>query len=122
MSKKILIVEDEVSLLKVLGEKFKIEGFDVFLAQNGQEGLLLAKKEKPDIILLDIVMPVMDGLTMLKKVRADEEIGNTKVIMLTNLSGPDNIAQALEGQSYDYLIKSNWKIEEVVKKIEEKLK
>lgn len=70
--KKILIVEDEESLLKTLGEKFTLEGFEVVKAQNGVEGLRVALQEHPDLILLDIVMPVMGGMEMLGKLRQDD--------------------------------------------------
>jgi DNA-binding response OmpR family regulator len=122
MTKKILIVEDEESLLNVLVDKFTAEKFVVFSAKNGFEGLDIALKEKPDIILLDIVMPKMDGLTMLRELREDESGKNIKVIILTNLSGEDSMAEAMDNGSFGYLIKSDWKIEDLVKKVEEKLK
>lgn len=121
MAKKILIVEDEESLLKVLADKFKIEGFEVLSAQNGFEGLAMAFKEKPDLILLDIIMPKMDGLSMLKELRKDESGKNIKVIMLTNLSGEENMADAITNGSFEYLIKSDWKIEDLVKRVKEKI-
>lgn len=116
------IVEDEVSLLEVLSDKFVKEGFNVLQAKNGDEGLKVALAEHPDIILLDIIMPVMDGMTMLKKLREDSWGKDAKVIILTNLSDNEKTAQALDGGSDDYLVKSDWKIEDVVKKVEEKLK
>ena len=83
----ILIVEDELPLLKVYADRFSDEGFLVLKANNGQEGLDLAIKEKPDLILLDILMPVMDGLTMMQKLRENTTWGKTVPIMLlTNLS------------------------------------
>lgn len=117
---KILIVEDESSMLRSLVEKFTREGFQVFVATNGNQGLAEFKSKQPDLILLDIIMPEMDGLTMLKKLRSESSYGaKVPVILLTNLS-PDNehvnnvITQT--EPSY-YLVKTNWKMEEVVEKV-----
>lgn len=115
------IVEDELSLLEVLSDKFIKEGFKVLQAKNGDEGLRVALTEHPDIILLDIIMPVMDGMTMLKKLREDNWGKDAKVVILSNLSDNEKTAEALNSGSNDYLVKSDWKIEDVVKKVEEKL-
>ncbi|MDO8521236.1 MAG: response regulator [bacterium] len=122
LNKKILIVEDEAPLRNAVADILSFEGFTVFQAKNGQEGLDLALKEHPDLILLDLMMPVMDGLTMLEKMRQDQEWGkNASVILLTNLNDPEKIAQATEAGSYDFLVKSDWNIEDVVKKIKLRL-
>ena len=106
--KKILIVDDEAPLSKVLKDKFESTGFEVLTAKNGEEGLMKAVTQKPDLILLDIVMPRLDGMTMLKKLREDEWGKGVEVILLTNLSDNDKVRQALKNNVYDYLIKSNW--------------
>lgn len=122
INKKILIVEDEAPLRNAVADILSFEGFTVFQAKNGQEGLDLALKEHPDLILLDLMMPVMDGLTMLEKMRQDVEWGkNAAVILLTNLNDPEKIAQATSAGSYDFLVKSDWNIEDVVKKIKSRL-
>lgn len=122
LNKKILIVEDEAPLRNAVADILSFEGFTVFQAKNGQEGLDVALKEHPDLILLDLMMPVMDGLTMLEKMRQDLEWGkNAAVILLTNLNDPEKIAQATEAGSYDFLVKSDWNIEDVVKKIKARL-
>jgi len=121
-AKKILIVEDEESFLFAFKEKIQGEGFEVLEAKNGEKGLELALKEHPDLILLDILMPVMDGMTMLKKLREDEWGKKAQVILLTNLSDNEKTAQALELNTFDYLVKSDWNIKDVVVKIREKLK
>lgn len=112
----ILVVEDEVSLRNALRDKFVREGFDVFEARDGVEGLEVSLREHPDLILLDIVMPKMDGMTMLGKIRADAWGKNVKVIVLTNLSDV-----GITYDSYDYLVKSDWKIEDVVAIVRERL-
>lgn len=117
---KILIVEDESSMLRSLSEKFEREGFQVFVATNGNQGLTEFRSKQPDLILLDIIMGEMDGLTMLKKLRSESAYGaKVPVILLTNLSPDDDHINSVITQtepSY-YLVKTNWKIEEVVEKV-----
>lgn len=119
--KTILIVEDEISLRDILCKKFIREGFIILEANNGKEGLEVALREHPDLILLDIMMPVMDGVTMLKKLSEDEWGKDVKVIMLTNLSDAEQVAEAMAHGSHDYLVKCDWKIEDMVKKVKEQL-
>jgi DNA-binding response OmpR family regulator len=119
--KKILIVEDESSLRNALRDKLMLEGFIALEAKDGEEGLEVALRDHPDLILLDIIMPKMDGLTMLKKLREDVWGKNTKVILLTNLSDNERVSEALLQGSYDYLVKSDWKIGDVVAKIRSRL-
>lgn len=122
LNKKVLIVEDEAPLRNAVADILSFEGFTVFQAKNGQEGLDISFKEHPDLILLDLMMPVMDGLTMLEKLRQDAEWGKgAAVILLTNLNDPEKIAQATSAGSYDFLVKSDWNIEDVVKKIKMRL-
>lgn len=122
LNKKVLIVEDEAPLRNAVSDILSFEGFDVFQAKNGQEGLDTALKEHPDMILLDLMMPIMDGLTMLEKLREDQEYGkNAAVILLTNINDPEKVAMATEAGSYDFLVKSDWNIEDVVKKIKGRL-
>jgi DNA-binding response OmpR family regulator len=123
--KKILIVEDEYALLSALAENFIREGFEVIKAKDGEEGLASALEMKPDLILLDILMPKMDGFTVLKKLRQDEWGKHVPVIILTNLSSPANISESLESTTtegfQEYLIKSDWKMKDVIEKVREKL-
>jgi CheY-like chemotaxis protein len=122
MNKKILIVEDEAALRNAVSDILSFEGFTVLQAKNGQEGLDVALKEHPDLILLDLIMPVMDGLTMLEKLRTDQDWGRSvAVILLTNINDPEKVAQATEAGSYDFLVKSDWNIEDVVKKVKGRL-
>jgi two-component system alkaline phosphatase synthesis response regulator PhoP len=120
--KTILIVEDEQGLLRVLKDKLEEEGFSVLIARNGLEGLNISMEKHPDLILLDILMPVMDGITMLKRLRQDVWGKDVSVMLLTNLSQEEKIADAVELGTFEYLIKSDWSIADVVKKIKEKLK
>lgn len=122
--KIILVVEDESPQLKALTEHFMREGFLVLQAKNGKEGLKLALKEQPDIILLDVLMPKMDGMTMLKKLRQENDWGkNVPVIVLTNLN-PDSkeINQAIaEDEPAYYLVKSDISLGELLEKVKEVL-
>ncbi len=120
-SKSILIVEDEVSLLQALVDVFTLEGFHVLSAANGAEGVEIAKQKHPDLILLDIVMPRLDGLGVLKKLREDSWGKTVPVIMLTNLSDYKSVADALKHGVHDFLVKSNWEIDKVVKLVKRKL-
>jgi DNA-binding response OmpR family regulator len=114
LSKRVLIVEDEESLLKVLKDKFTKEGFRVSEARNGLEGLARAEADHPDIILLDIVMPKMDGMTMLAKLRETSWGKDIEVVLLTNLSDTAKVAESVANGAYSYLVKSDWKLDEVV--------
>lgn len=121
---KILIVEDEVLISKAYTDELRDEGFSVFVAKNGQEGLELALRERPDLILLDILMPVMDGLTMMDRLRMEGIYGkNVPIILLTNLSaGEDEIMKAVtKNEPAYYLIKSDWDLSRVLDKIKERL-
>ncbi len=119
--KTILIVEDERPLREALHDKFTQDGFSTLEAKNGEEGLEVALREHPDLILLDIVMPKMDGMTMLKKLREDKWGKDAKVTILTNLSDVDKISEAIAHSSHEYILKSDWKIEDIVAKVRELL-
>lgn len=116
-TKLLLIVEDEDSVVYALSEKFNLtEGVKVLFASNGVDGLRKALEEKPDLILLDIILPEMDGIEMLKKLRDDAWGKSADVIILSNLSDPDSEKEAKELGVTQYIIKSDAKIEDVVKK------
>ncbi len=122
--KIILITEDEKSLRNALHVKLISEGFDVIEARDGEEGLEKSLKEHPDLILLDLVMPKMDGMTMLKKLRTGEEWGKlVPVIILTNLSSADEVRNKdiTELEPTYYFLKTDKKIEEIVEAIKDKL-
>jgi len=118
---KILIVEDEGPLREVLEERFDNEGFKVFIAKDGAEGLMTALKEEPDIILLDIIMPQVDGLTMLKQLRANDKGARTRVIVLTNVNDSKEVHEALLAGATDFLVKSDWAISDLVDSVKHQL-
>ncbi|MCX6717707.1 MAG: response regulator [Candidatus Taylorbacteria bacterium] len=125
--KIILITEDEVKLRSILRNKLEASGFTVFEAKNGEEGLEITERENPDLILVDIVMPKMDGIEMLKKLRENEKNNKIKFIILTNVDSTEKIAEAMRiaqtanDLSFEYFIKTDVKLEDIVKKISEKL-
>ncbi len=121
MNKTILIVEDEFTIRKPLAIKFQEEGFEVMEAADGEQALKLALEKHPDIILLDLLMPVMDGTTTLKKLREDFWGSTVKVIILTNVNNMDKIAEAAEYGASEYIIKSDIKLKEMVERVKERL-
>jgi len=122
---KVLVVEDDLPVLRALVDKLDREGFDVISATNGVEGLEAALSNHPDLILLDILMPIMDGTTMLKKLRQKNVWGKkVPVILLTNLSNAEQkvMKNIIESEPAYYLVKSNWSITEVIKRVREALR
>lgn len=120
-AKLILVVEDEQTIVFALTEKLSYAGFSVTAAKNGQEGLDLATKIQPDLIILDLLMPLMNGLTMLGKLRADTRCWHIPVLILTNFSDSEMITQAHNLGVTDYLVKTDWSLEDITKKIKERL-
>ena len=123
MTCRILIVEDEPILRKTLGERFTQEGFAALLAKDGEEGLNLALTKKPELILLDIILPKMDGMTLFAKMRETNDWGKqVPVILLTNLTADDQIMRGVEeNKPAYYLVKTDFTLDEVVAKVRERL-
>lgn len=120
--KKILLVEDEIALLDALVLKLNSEGFTTLIAKNGEEGLKVALDNHPDLILLDIIMPKMDGITMLKKLRTDSWGHDVPVIILSNLTDADKNVNIVDSSVEAYLVKSDMPISDIIGKIKEVLK
>lgn len=118
-NKSVLIVEDDESLRDVLKDKFESSGFAVFEAKNGIEGLEEIEKNNPDLVILDIVMPKMDGIEMLKKLKQKEKEKNIPVVLLTNISDTDKINEAISLGVKDYMLKAEWKLKDIVIKAQE---
>jgi len=114
---KVLVVEDEEILLTALTEELKSGDYEVEGAQDGEEGLVKAKSFKPQLILLDLVMPKMDGMEMLQKLKTDNELRDIPVVILTNLSDYERISEALSLGAMDYLVKANYKLEDLLDKV-----
>lgn len=119
--KKLLVIDDDEIVIKAIGSQFDNKQVKVFTARDGIEGLKIAKKEHPDLILLDLVMPRMDGMTMLQKLRKDRWGKGSKVVILTNLSDQEKVAEAVQKGTYDYLVKVNWNVIDVANLVKQKL-
>lgn len=121
--KTILLVEDEEIICKAYADELRDEGFLVFTAKNGREGVEQALSKHPDLILLDLLMPEMDGMTALKKIREDSWGSKVPVIILTNLNANDEnlIQNMVINKPLYYLVKSDWNLSQVVEKIKERL-
>jgi DNA-binding response OmpR family regulator len=120
--KMILLVEDDAFVSDIYQTKISSEGFDMMVAENGLEAIKRLEEKIPDLILLDIVMPYMDGIDTLKKIKAEEKWKKIPIILLTNLSEKDKIKEALEIGATDYLIKSHFTPSEVISKVNMVLK
>jgi len=120
--KKILFIEDESALQKTFGEVLKQEGYEMIPALDGEIGLRLAKSEKPDLILLDLILPRINGFEVLKQLKIDEETKSIPIIILTNLEKAEDIQKALELGAATYLVKANYTLAEVVEKVKKALK
>lgn len=119
--KKILIVEDDNFVAEVYSTKLLEMGHEVQIAQNGEEGLMKLKQDKPDLILLDILMPIMGGIEMLEELKKKEEWKNIPIILLTNVGERESIQKVRSLGVQDYLIKSHFTPAEVIEKIESAL-
>jgi DNA-binding response OmpR family regulator len=120
--KKILIIEDEATLQRSLSEFLTAEGFEVLSALDGEEGLDMVKEKNPDLVLLDIILPKKDGYEVLGEIKKDEKTTKIPVVLLTNLEAAEDVQRAFDAGATTYLVKSNYKLEDIVKKIKEILK
>ena len=118
---KILFIEDEQALQKTLGDLLKGEGYDVVSAFDGETGLKMVKMEKPNLVLLDLILPKMHGFDVLQKVKEDSEIKDIPLIVLTNLEGMGDVEKALELGATTYLVKANYSLDEVLSKVRKAL-
>lgn len=115
---KILLVEDDVTLSRMYEKKFTTDGYEVATAYEGWDGLKKTASEKPDLVLLDILMPGLDGLAVFKKMRSQTATFNTPVILLTNVGEEDAIYECFKLGAVDYLVKSEVTPAQVVEKVE----
>ena len=120
--KKILLIEDEKILAEMYKDRFTRAGFEVFLAFESREGLELAKKEKPDLIILDILLPRENGIVFLNWLRKDEEISSIPVVAFSNYDDLATKRKAAKLGVKDYLIKTNYTPQEIVEKVKGYLK
>lgn len=113
----ILVAEDENAYAKVYELKLQKAGYSVQIAENGKKALEYAKKQKPDVMLIDLMMPVMDGFTLLEKLKKESLLKNVPVIVMSNLGQEEDIEKAKRMGAADFLIKSNVTFKEVLQKV-----
>ncbi len=118
---KILVAEDDKLISGSLCDALKTEGYDAIPAYDGEEAVSKAKEDMPDLALLDIMMPKLDGIGVLWELKSNTETAKIPVIVLTNIGDVETISKIVEAGATDYLLKSDQSIDEVVKKVEEVL-
>ena len=119
---KILLVEDDQTLTEMYALKFKESGFELLLANDGLSGLEIAKKELPQVILLDIMMPKMDGFAVLTELKKDDQPKNTPVLMLSNLGQESDVEKGKKLGANDYIVKASMTPSQVIEKVKAYLK
>jgi two-component system alkaline phosphatase synthesis response regulator PhoP len=119
---KILIVEDDKFLRELISQKLLQEGYDISEAVDGEKGAEAVKKEKPDLVLLDLILPGIDGFEVLARIKADSLTSEIPVIILSNLGQKDDIEKGLKNGAADYLIKAHFTPAEIVEKVKGVLK
>ncbi len=119
---KVLVVDDDITLRDMYAERLKAEGFEVEIAQDGEQGVARANEFKPDIVLLDIMMPKINGFTVLDIFKTTPELKDVPVILLTALIQEDNRAKGLKAGAADYIVKSETMPKEIIERIEKLIK
>jgi DNA-binding response OmpR family regulator len=117
--KDILLIEDEDVLANMYETKFAKEGFVIRKALDGETGLKMAQERRPDLILLDIIMPKLDGFTVLRRLKADEKLKDIPVMLLTNLGQDEDVKKGTELGVVGYLVKANSTPAQVVDKVKD---
>ncbi|MDX1607852.1 MAG: response regulator [Candidatus Spechtbacterales bacterium] len=117
MAKKILFAEDEETLQKAMKQRLTEEGYEVLVAHDGETAIEMAKKEKPDLVLLDLILPKKDGFEVLEEMKADEKLNDIPVVVLTNLETNRDIQRVLDAGATTYLVKANYEIDDVLDKL-----
>ena len=117
---KILFVEDEAAIQKTLGEALRKKGYDVHSALDGEAGLSSARSEKPDLILFDLILPKKHGLEVLEELRKDDSTKDIPVIILTNVASVSKQEEGQKTGQFDYCVKTDYNLVDIVKKIKEK--
>ena len=116
---KILIIEDDVMLSDIASDRFRRDGYQVVTAVDGKEGLLAVNRERPDIVLLDIIMPGMSGFEVLKQLKEDGELKNIPVVIFSNLAQERDIARGRKLGAVDFFVKANFTPAQVVERVKD---
>lgn len=121
MAKNILIVEDELTMQRALKNRLEHAGYAVRSANDGIEAVAEMEKAAPDLVLLDLIMPKLDGISVLRQMKTADGLKNIPVVILTNLSSGDKVAEAMQLGTFDFLVKANYSLDDVLKKVRERL-
>lgn len=121
MAKKILLIEDEEIMIGLLEKKLAQEGYEISVARDGIEGLEKMRKAKPDLILLDIVMPKMGGFEVMERIKEDKELKKIPIVIISNSGQPVEIDRARELGARDWLIKTEFDPQEVIDKVKKQI-
>jgi DNA-binding response OmpR family regulator len=119
-NKKVLIVEDDPNFVSILKEKFTREGFLAITAQDGKEGFNMSEREKPDLVISDVLLPIQNGIEMVKQIKKKNV--NLPIILLTNVKDPAYSEVIEKMEKVDYLIKSDVRLDDIIEKAKKKLK
>lgn len=117
MSKRILVIEDDKFLRELISQKLSQEGYDVIEAIDGEEGIKKVREENPELVLLDLILPGIDGFEVLGQMRESQPPVNIPVIILSNLGQKEDVERGLKLGAIDYLIKAHFTPGEIVEKI-----
>jgi DNA-binding response OmpR family regulator len=121
MAKTVLIVEDEQSMQRALKNKLEHAGYTVLAADDGEKAIEALRSTKPDLVLLDLIMPKLDGISVLRQMKGDDAFRGVPVVILTNLSSGDKVAEAMQLGTFDFLVKANYSLDDVLKKVNDRL-
>lgn len=106
---------------RALKNKLEKAGYEVLLANDGTEALNQMKEHTPQLMLLDLIMPKLDGISVLREVKGNDDLKNIPVIILTNLSSGDKVAEAMQLGTFDFLVKANYSLDDVLSKVQERI-
>jgi DNA-binding response OmpR family regulator len=121
MKKKVLLAEDDRFIARAYEAGLERAGFDMLVVYDGKEAMNIIKREKPDIVLLDLVMPIKNGFEVLEEIQLDETLQHIPVVVLSNLGQESDIKKGTELGAVDYLVKSDYSMKEVIEKVKENL-
>jgi len=122
MAKTILIIEDDKFLRELIAQKLFKEGYNIIEAIDGEEGIKKVKEEKPDLVLLDLILPGIDGFEVLSQIKEDSSLAQIPVIILSNLGQKEDVEKGLKLGAIDFLIKAHFTPGEIIEKINSALK
>jgi len=122
MSKKILIIEDDKFVRELIAQKLTEEGYEALMTVDGEEGMVQIKEKKPDLVLLDLILPGIDGFEVLSRMKADPNLAQIPVVILSNLGQKEEIERGLKLGAIDYMIKAHFTPREIIEKVNSVLK